>query len=69
MIKIVVAIYLFGVYFEAKDFYDQYNLYMKYKDFIDVRLRRVIEIIFWPIIWLKNFIEYYLDTPKDFKKD
>lgn len=67
MVKIGVAIYLFGVYLELRRFYGERNFYKRIGD-IAYTIHGIVQVIFWPIRWFKNFINYYLNDSTDYMK-
>ena len=68
MIKIIVlSIYAFGVGLGLFEFYNDRGFYKRFRN-LGFIVKRIIEMIIWPIIWLKNFIEYYLYRSGDYRK-
>lgn len=68
MIRIIaLSIYAFGVGLDLFAFYNDRGFYKRFGDLRFI-VKRIIEIIIWPIIWLKNFIDYYLYRSGDYRK-
>jgi len=72
MIKFMMGIYIFGIFCRSQA---MYNIYKLNKICIKATRNKyiviswVISIIIWPLYWLRDFINYYLDwDPEDFKK-
>lgn len=65
---ILLWIYVFGVCLQVSEFRRDYHLYKKYKSFVGGIGFVIFSIVIWPIIWLSNFIKYYLDASDNYKK-
>ena len=69
MIKFMMGIYIFGIFCRSQAMYNIFKRYKVTRNNKYIVISWVISIIIWPLYWLRDFINYYLDCdPEDFKK-
>lgn len=68
MIKFIwLGIYIVGLLVQWEDIYSEIN-FLKYRVKKSVGVIWLLRMLLWPIIWLKNFIGYYLYESEDYRK-
>ena len=63
----IYIIYIIGLLVQWENIYSEIN-FLKYRVKKSVGVIWLLRMLLWPIIWLKNFIGYYLYESEDYRK-
>lgn len=62
-----LGIYIIGLLVQWKDIYSEIT-HLRYRAKKSVGVIWLLQMLLWPIIWLRNFIGYYLYESEDYRK-